>query len=56
MGAVTDPSTLRRGGSQRRLSLWGAVVFGLSSPRKHPGLAIIGVFIGVLRVHVIVLG
>ena len=26
----------------------GAVVFGLSSPRKHPGLAIIGVSITVL--------
>ena len=33
--------------------MWGAVVFGLSSPRKHPGLAKIGVFIGVMRVIVL---
>ena len=32
-GAVTDPSTLRRGLSEGAYSV-GAVVFGLSSPRK----------------------
>ena len=41
-GAVTDPSTLRRGLLEGAYSV-GAVVFGLSSLRKHPGLPIITV-------------